>query len=631
MPKPRILARWDPKDSRFKLPFVKPVNAAFQAGGGLGGSTDLECSTIWRFKQTLMDHVNDVYAELSKEYNLKTFEGVAEWGSCVQLDLSIEDDFFVDKSGGFDDGFNNFMTYLASDNSTALLPYVAGESELSYPMTNYFISSSHNTYLTGNQLYGQSSTDGYRNVLLRGCRCVEIDVWNGEPDSEVEAEARKNLQMKRSPEAAKGMVRNKSDSSMASSSDAPIPQASPAEADDQKPSAPSRVNPHQAEPVVLHGYTATREVTFRKVCESIRDNAFVISDLPVIVSLEVHTNHEQQQKMVDIMQDCFKGLLCDPMDHGMDAAKEAAHSQLPSPLDLKRKILIKVKYSPPKAEPEEHPAPVPDRLQTPQSSQESDTTLTTTTSRATSDDETTKLAQKQPNAKPSKIIEALSRMGIYTRSCHFKALQQSEAAIPTHVFSLSESSLMEVHKSDPAGLFNHNKNFFMRAFPKGTRISSSNLDPAIFWRQGVQMVALNWQKMDAGIMLNEAMFSDTCGWMLKPDRYRSDSVSRKDSKAASSASQLAAFIRLEIFCGQDLPLPKGVEDAKEFKPYVKVELHIQSPSELKERLDQKAIPAKEGEYKHSTKPSKGADPDFKRQVVEFNDLPELTPELSFIR
>lgn len=27
----------------------------------------------------------------------------------------------------------------------------------------------------------------------------------------------------------------------------------------------------------------------------------------------------------------------------------------------------------------------------------------------------------------------------------------------------------------------------MRAYPKGLRVSSSNLDPAIFWRQGVQM------------------------------------------------------------------------------------------------------------------------------------------------
>jgi hypothetical protein len=37
-------------------------------------------------------------------------------------------------------------------------------NDLSYAFPNYFISSSHNTYLTGNQLSSDASAEGYRNV-----------------------------------------------------------------------------------------------------------------------------------------------------------------------------------------------------------------------------------------------------------------------------------------------------------------------------------------------------------------------------------------------------------------------------------------------------------------------------------
>lgn len=46
-----------------------------------------------------------------------------------------------------------------------------------HPLPEYFISSSHNTYLMAHQLYGSSDASAYEIALHTGSRCVEIDAW----------------------------------------------------------------------------------------------------------------------------------------------------------------------------------------------------------------------------------------------------------------------------------------------------------------------------------------------------------------------------------------------------------------------------------------------------------------------
>ena len=54
------------------------------------------------------------------------------------------------------------LRYMTSSECNIMRPML--ENDLTYPIPSYFVSSSHNTYLTGNQLYGEASTDAYSNV-----------------------------------------------------------------------------------------------------------------------------------------------------------------------------------------------------------------------------------------------------------------------------------------------------------------------------------------------------------------------------------------------------------------------------------------------------------------------------------
>ena len=77
--------------------------------------------------------------------------------------------------------FQGFKHFLLSKEGNAINPiHMSTEVDLSKPLSQYYINSSHNTYLLGGQLKSKSCAEIYRQTILGGCRCVELDAWDGE-------------------------------------------------------------------------------------------------------------------------------------------------------------------------------------------------------------------------------------------------------------------------------------------------------------------------------------------------------------------------------------------------------------------------------------------------------------------
>ncbi|XP_071832211.1 1-phosphatidylinositol 4,5-bisphosphate phosphodiesterase beta-3-like isoform X5 [Apostichopus japonicus] len=142
--------------------------------------------------------------------------------------------------------------YLMSHENSVIPPesYILWQ-DMDHPLCQYFINSSHNTYLIGHQFTGKSSVEIYRQVLLAGCRCVELDCWDGQED----------------------------------------------------------------EPMITHGYTMCTDISFKEVVEAINETAFKTSDYPVILSFENHCTPKVQAKMAHYCRTIFGDkLLVDPLD-----------------------------------------------------------------------------------------------------------------------------------------------------------------------------------------------------------------------------------------------------------------------------------------------------------------------------
>ena len=193
---------------------------------------------------------------------------------------------------------------------------------------------------------------------------------------------------------------------------------------------------------------------------TIKKYAFVVSDFPVILSLETHCSVEQQNVMKMILVEVLGDLLLYEPIPGLPG------KTLPSPNQLLNKILVKGKVF----------------------GEEGDIESITETS---SDS-----GIKPEPGKPKKVtISAeLASLVFYVKGKSSKKLEFLPGKLKyDQLYSFTDRKAAGFLQRQPNELRELVRNRLLRIYPSVMRLNSSNYNPIQYWDYGVQMAALNFQ------------------------------------------------------------------------------------------------------------------------------------------
>ncbi|XP_049613736.1 1-phosphatidylinositol 4,5-bisphosphate phosphodiesterase beta-3 isoform X2 [Syngnathus scovelli] len=431
-----------------------------------------------------------------------------------------------------------FTSYLGGEENSIVPPERLDViDDMHQPLSHYFINSSHNTYLTVGQLTGLSSVEMYRQVLLTGCRCIELDCWKGRPPDE--------------------------------------------------------------EPYITHGFTMTTEIPFKEVIEAIAESAFKTSPYPLILSFENHVDSAKQQaKMAEYCRTIFgDALLIDPLEKYPLVPGQL----LPSPQEMMGKILIKNKKKHPHHRPSRGGSILRRELEEPSSPHNGEGSQILSheeeklaerliadldprksiggegESEEDEEEDEPLTELKKPNSDEGtassevNATEEMSTLVNYIEPVKFKSF---ELATKRRKFfemsSFVETKGMDTLKSLPIDFVEYNKNQLSRIYPKGTRVDSSNYMPQVFWNVGCQMVALNFQTLDLPMQLNMGVFeyNGHSGYLLKPEFMRRTDKHFDPFTENIVDGIVANTVKVKVISGQFLSLSD-----KKVGVYVEVDIY----------------------------------------------------------
>uniref|UniRef100_A0A8C2L0G7 Phosphoinositide phospholipase C n=1 Tax=Cyprinus carpio TaxID=7962 RepID=A0A8C2L0G7_CYPCA len=450
------------------------------------------------------------------------------------------------------DGFTNYMRSPAGDIFNP--EHYEVNQDMTQPLSNYFIASSHNTYLMGDQLMSQSRVDMYAWVLQAGCRCVEVDCWDGQ----------------------------------------------------------------DGEPIVHHGYTLTSKILFKDVIETINKYAFIKTQFPVILSIENHCSVPQQKKMAQYLTEVFGDKLdmssipADPS--GLLPSPEALKGKI---LIKGKKLPPNIDENAEEGDvsDEDSADEMEDDCKLMNgdvSIKKLDNLMKESKIRDREDPDSFTIAALPPTGKHDKsplkvnmlyfthstfinvvkyfmsvtvicfnrkkktmkLSRALSDL-VYTKSVGTPDFEAQGGSSGRQVSSMSETKAHQLMQQKPVQFMQFNQSQLSRIYPSPYRVDSSNFNPQPFWNAGCHLVALNYQTEGRVLQLNRAKFycNGNCGYILKPACMCEGSFNpvAEDPLPGRLKKQLV----LKIISGQQLPKPKDsmLGDRGEIiDPFVEVEI-----------------------------------------------------------